>query len=90
MIAEGGLAALWLAAALSELVSAIAVMGFTLVTPQVQVKTKLPLSGKDDELAGNTSTPGASVASRLLSLLGVMLARGLGWMFPSKTFSSFD
>jgi DNA-binding IclR family transcriptional regulator len=45
-------------------------MDFTLVTPRVLVKAKVPLSGKDDELAGNTSTPGASVASRLLSLLG--------------------
>ena len=34
------------------------------------MKANLPLSGKGGKLAGNTSAPGASVASRLLNILG--------------------
>src|SRR6476661_5537697 len=59
----------WLADALSGLVSTIAVMCFTLSPLVVEQKARLSLSGRKGQLAGNTSAPGTTVATRLLAVL---------------------
>jgi DNA-binding IclR family transcriptional regulator len=60
----------WLAAAASGSVGTIAVMVRTLSADPKPRKGKAFAEWKDDGVAGNSSAPGATVASRLLSMVG--------------------